>query len=76
MWAFSAPDLWPAEIDEDQLSQVIQNLVINAGQDLQGRSGYFFFFFRKINNFFYFCNSSNSSFIIFYFINKTYEKIV
>ncbi|VAW39769.1 hypothetical protein MNBD_DELTA04-1187 [hydrothermal vent metagenome] len=27
-----APDLWTAEVDEDQLSQVIQNLVINAGQ--------------------------------------------
>ncbi|MCF8056300.1 MAG: PAS domain S-box protein [Desulfocapsa sp.] len=27
-----APDLWDAEVDEDQLSQVIQNLVINAGQ--------------------------------------------
>jgi PAS domain S-box-containing protein len=26
-----APDLWSAEVDEDQLSQVIQNLVINAG---------------------------------------------
>ncbi|MEN8141520.1 MAG: PAS domain S-box protein [Thermodesulfobacteriota bacterium] len=27
-----APDLWPAVVDEGQLSQVIQNLVINAGQ--------------------------------------------
>lgn len=27
-----APDLWTAEVDEDQLSQVVQNLVINAGQ--------------------------------------------
>jgi PAS domain S-box-containing protein len=27
-----ATDLWDAEVDEDQLSQVIQNLVINAGQ--------------------------------------------
>ncbi len=27
-----SPDLWAAEVDEDQLSQVIQNLVINAGQ--------------------------------------------
>ena len=27
-----ASDLWDAEVDEDQLSQVIQNLVINAGQ--------------------------------------------
>jgi len=26
------PDLWTAEVDEDQLSQVVQNLVINAGQ--------------------------------------------
>lgn len=26
------PDLWTAEVDENQLSQVIQNLVINAGQ--------------------------------------------
>ncbi len=26
-----APDLWSAEVDEDQLSQVIQNLAINAG---------------------------------------------
>ena len=28
-YAFS-PDLWDAEVDEDQLSQVIQNLVLNA----------------------------------------------
>ena len=27
-----ASDLWGAEVDEDQLSQVIQNLAINAGQ--------------------------------------------
>ncbi len=27
-----APDLWTAAVDEDQLSQVVQNLVINAGQ--------------------------------------------
>lgn len=27
-----AQDLWTAEVDEDQLSQVVQNLVINAGQ--------------------------------------------
>ncbi len=25
-----APDLWPAEVDEDQISQVIRNLVLNA----------------------------------------------
>ncbi|MEN8199588.1 MAG: ATP-binding protein, partial [Thermodesulfobacteriota bacterium] len=27
-----APDLWAAEVDKDQLNQVFQNLVINAGQ--------------------------------------------
>lgn len=27
-----APDLWPAEVDEDQLCQVLQNLAINAAQ--------------------------------------------
>jgi PAS domain S-box-containing protein len=31
-----APDLWDAEVDADQLSQVIQNLVINAGQAMPG----------------------------------------
>jgi PAS domain S-box-containing protein len=25
-----APDLWPAEVDEDQITQVIRNLVLNA----------------------------------------------
>ena len=30
---FSIPsDLWPVEIDEGQISQVIQNLIINADQ--------------------------------------------
>jgi PAS domain S-box-containing protein len=29
---FISPDLWPAEVDEGQISQVINNLIINAQQ--------------------------------------------
>jgi len=32
-----APDLWPVNGDADQLSQVVNNIVINASQALQGR---------------------------------------
>ncbi len=31
-----APDLWPVNIDRDQFSQVIQNLVLNARQAMPG----------------------------------------
>lgn len=33
------PDLWAADVDKGQLSQVISNLVINAEQAMAGRSG-------------------------------------
>ena len=30
-----APDLWPVEVDRSQISQVIQNLVLNADQAME-----------------------------------------